>query len=288
MRLGGEMARVDELRSLLRLVDDENEVVREAVKRRLAAIGPSLEALLQEAGPDVAPEMLDHALDLQREFERESLLRAWERWSREASSVMKLESGHELVSRYLSFPDSQEVTIRDELDRLARAFVEEEPEGDFRDLAGFLFGSGRLAGASENYYHPQNSNLTRVLAEGYGNPISLASIYILVGARAGIQIGGCNYPAHFLARAVSPEDGELYLIDCFNEGKVIGADALVRHHPLSSQEVSDVVATPAPAELILARVIRNLENAFTREGEPEEVGFVQKLGAVLGDEFAAE
>ena len=62
-------------------------------------------------------------------------------------------------------------------------FLALEPCPDAVALATFLFDERGLRGAAPaDYYNPLNSNLTHVLQSGAGLPITLASIFILVGA----------------------------------------------------------------------------------------------------------
>lgn len=279
-----------ELRSLVRLLDDEHPTVRSAVRSRLAAYGLGLREALINAVPGLGTPELELALELSRHERRANLLGEWADWMAQPSGVEKLERGHCLLAQYLDPAGAGDSDIPAMLSQLAMDHELECGEPDFRSLAEFLFASGRFRGARERYYHPDSSSLLSVLKAGEGNPISLACVYILVGSRLGLDVGGCNYPVHFLARARSPQDGEVYLIDCYNEGRVIGARELIEHHPLTSETVTNVVMTPAPAELVISRVLRNLENAFRRENQRREEEFMRHLWRKLavagpGDEL---
>lgn len=279
-----------ELRSLVRLLDDEHPSVRTAVKRRLAAYGIGLRAILLEAVPELAGPDLDLALELGWQERRRGLLRGWAAWMKQPSGMDKLETGHRLLAEYLEPREAEAIDISEALSQLAMDHELECGEPDFRSLAEFLFCSGRFRGARERYYHPDSSNLSVVLRTGEGNPISLACLFMLIGKRLGLEVGGCNYPVHFLARAKCPDDGELYLIDCFNEGRIIHSRDLIEHHPLSPAAVAGIVTTPASAELVVSRVLRNLENAFHREGLRREEEFMRQLWRRLamarpGDDF---
>lgn len=266
-----------ELRSLVRLLDDENPVVRPAVLERLASYGWRLRDALQEAVPGISRGRLAEALKLAEQGRRQRFLDCWAHWVAQPSGVEKLEGGLSLLAGYLDDgrPETQEISGN--LSQLAMDHELECGEPNFRSLAHFLFANGRFRGAKDRYYHPDSSNLAAVLRSGEGNPLSLACIYILTGQRLGLDVGGCNYPVHFLARARSPEDGEIYLIDCYNEGRIIHSRDLIEHHPLSPAEVAEVVLSPASAELVISRVLRNLENAFRKEGLRREEFFMWEL-----------
>ncbi|MEM7013072.1 MAG: transglutaminase-like domain-containing protein [Verrucomicrobiota bacterium] len=273
-----------ELNSILRLLDDDNPTVRAAVREKLASYGPELETALADAAPDLRTQ----AIALQRSYRREEFSELWKSWTKEPSDHAKLESGQALLANYLSGGAIDAEAISVKLDRLAAEFGRQFPEQDFRNLTSFLFRSGLFQGDGDRYYHPDNSNFAKVLSSRRGNPISLACVFILVGQRVGLDVGGCNYPAHFLARAICERDGELYLVDCFNEGKVLAADELIQHHPLVSHEVRDVVSEFASAEIILARVIRNLENAFDQQQLPDEKALMRRLWKIMAEAGEAE
>jgi len=289
------MASSSELQSILKLLDDENPTVRAAIKRKLASYGSELTQALADAVPDADPELRNQAFQLQRDYGQDLFFEQWKDWTLEPSSMGKLEQGQCLLASYLNEHQSEtpnaefeapEFKIPDKLNKLAFEFRNLNSGQDFRSLADFLFGSGLFKGDGERYYFPENSNLTHVLEQGRGNPISLATIYILVGLRVGLEVGGCNYPAHFLARARCPIDGSLYMIDCFNEGKIIPSEDLIRHHPLASHEVKDVITDPTSAEVIMARVLRNLDNAFSQINRPAEQAFMRRLWKLMAEREA--
>lgn len=282
-----------EIPALLKLLDDEHPTVRAAVRKRLADLGPDLERLLELHAPAGSEPLRELALRLRREFLREEFLLGWADWMARPSSLAKLEGGLKLLATHLSAgggrADEIASGIEARLDSLADLLLRLEPRPDFRDLADFLFASGRFRGNEEDYYAPANSNLDRVLQDRLGNPILLACVMMSVGARVGIEVGGCNFPGHFLARHQAVGNGPLYVIDCFNGGRILPAEVLIQHQPFAVPEVETVVRAEAPAEVILCRVLNNLEQAFEREGNGAEQRFVHDLwsatSAGVGDDF---
>ncbi len=269
-----------ELRPILRLLDDDNPTVRAAVKEKLASFGEDLRALLESEVQDADLDLRERAVQLQREYRQEDFLRQWLHFVTGLDRCEDLEKGLVLLAGYLDSSGS-EVQIPKELDELAEGFLEESLFPEFRNLANYLFSSAMFTGDTERYYHPDNSNLKRVLYRKKGNPISLACVFILVGKRLELDVGGCNYPAHFLARATCARSGELFLVDCFNDGRVISAKDLILYHPLADQEVHQVVSQPATTRAILSRVLRNLENSFRQNNLGTEEQFAAKLQTAL-------
>jgi regulator of sirC expression with transglutaminase-like and TPR domain len=270
----------NEIRALLRLLDDDHPVVRGAVKERLASFGPELEPLLREFAPAEFDRLTPEAMKLLRQYLQVPFEDAWKEWLDMPSSTQKLERGLMLLAQLLSPPEEMKRDIGSQLDGLAADWEQGYPTADFRGLTEYLFGSGRFWGNEEDYYAPENSNLAWVLRAGRGSPILLACVMILVGSRRGITVSGCNFPSHFLARHESTGEGT-YLIDCFNGGRILPAASLMQHEPWDSPEIQEVVRIPASAEIIISRVLRNLDLSFERAGKPEEQQRVQELWRLM-------
>ena len=149
--------------------------------------------------------------------------------------------------------------------RLARIDTDEERVAE---LGGFLGGHIGLRGNTENYYHPDNSLLPRVIESRVGIPISLTLVYILVGRRAGLQVEGINLPGHFIGRI-----GDV-LFDPFHRGRPLSAadcEGILRKQNLRPHAS---YLTVASSRLILIRTLANLLYIFqeaNRELERERV-----------------
>jgi regulator of sirC expression with transglutaminase-like and TPR domain len=157
------------------------------------------------------------------------------------------------------------------LDELAVGFGDfqlNEPDKEQSEaaaLARYLFEYKGLRGSdTDDFYNPLNSNLVHTLETGRGLPITLACVFILVGRRVGLDIGGCPFPGHFLAR---DEQGE-QVFDPFNGGRIlspreIGALIKAAPHEMTSS---------ASAREIVGRVLRNLSVAYHQSGDSEKSG----------------
>lgn len=159
---------------------------------------------------------------------------------------------------------------RGELDRLgaelrARLEGDADPERGLRVLSGYLFGELALLGNERDYYDPRNSYLHQVLRRGLGIPISLAVVALEVGRRAGLELFGVGFPAHFLVGAPS----QRYL-DCFHQGRLLSVDdcaELLRTLTGGALPFSEALLEPVSARSILARMLRNLKGSHLRRGD---------------------
>jgi regulator of sirC expression with transglutaminase-like and TPR domain len=90
------------------------------------------------------------------------------------------------------------------LDRLAEEVAgvlgsgSRDPRGELDALREVIGRRHVFVGDREDYDHPDNSMLDRVLVRGRGLPIVLSIIYVEVARRAGIDLGGVGLPGHFV------------------------------------------------------------------------------------------
>ncbi len=261
---------------LLRLVDDETSFVRDEVRKKLLS-HPGLEEELRPHWDGLSASRQEILGRILREKRLEDFHFFWGEWFQEKPETARLEKG--LASLvFLETGENAGVTGT-LLDQLAADFTSADLPFQPGVLMGFLFGKGQYRTNDSEYYHPDNSLLTRVIRQGRGLPISLVSIAILTGDRLGIQISGCNFPRHFLASTVW--NGELEVYDCYRGGRRIPpAELKDLLDPLP--EKGRGFLRPAKAEDMIARVLRNLAVAWEHQGEPEFAAFYQALEKELG------
>ena len=107
-----------------------------------------------------------------------------------------------------------------------------------------------FAGDTDEYDHPDNSMLDRVLERRRGLPILLSVVYIEVARRARIPVAGVGLPGHFVVGHAGANPP--VLLDPFNGGAVL-----------------DVGPMPLPwtsAHDIAMRMLNNLVGSFHRRG----------------------
>jgi hypothetical protein len=263
-----------QLPSLLKLLDDDSPFVRKAVMRELSAFGSDLEREIEQLDQPLEPparRALDFLLAEQR---RVALRRAWPGWQLLEGDKERLEAAHSLLADFQG-PRGQEQQLGALLDELASEYLHAHRSPSIDSLVHFLFVEKDLHGARTDYYSPRHSNLVAVLEDGRGLPISLACILMLVGHRTGLDIQGCNFPGHFLARV---QDGDrMVLIDCFNRGKTIDPLMLLAANPQAKSELTEIFSYAPPAELIIARVLRNLVRAYESVDDPANRDLMHSL-----------
>lgn len=255
------MAGKHELPHLINLLDDETPAVRQAVARQLLSFGPEFRQELSKLPADLVLSR-KHALQKILASHMRGWLKAqWPAWKKPAVDIQRLEKGMSMLAEFqsgLEYWNNQ--NISEYLDRLAGEYRKLFETADEIQLAKFLFAVKEFKGAADDYYNPQNSNLLYTLHSKKGLPITLVCLYILVGDRLGLRIEGCNLPGHFMARV--RRDNMVFLVDCFNGGRVLGEDDWER----MGLDRKFIFAGAAQARDILKRVLANLIRAYQLEG----------------------
>lgn len=271
---------------LIKLLDDDSAVVREAVQRELASIHHELPHQLEQLDRPLTDEEERLVAALLEPIRRADLEDTWMRWRWLTESNDQLESALAHLSAFLNGWKTRPDDLGPRLDAVAKEAFADQGRMDARELAEWMFGgrgeTARFRGNSKDYYAPHNSNLFWVLDTGLGNPISLCCLYRLVARRFGLMVEGCNFPGHFLARVGI--DNQLWLVDCFNRGRFMLATDVAKHHPAANPAMEDLVREAASIDAVLLRILRNLDESYDRLGAMTERQIMRRLAVkVMGD-----
>jgi hypothetical protein len=290
------VAEEKDLVHILKLLDDESAKVRTHVWETLEANLPAWEAGIRARLGEVPTDSRRKLLDLLSGRVRRGFRASWLRWRDLAGEMDRLEAALSGLSWYLAEGKEEWNGAEDEpprhpalgplLDGLAMEYRQWGSAMSPTSLAQFLFTDKGLKGAESDYYNPGNSDLVQVIEKGMGIPISLACVYMLVGHRLGFEISGCDVPEHFLTRAV--EGGRDVIIDCFDGGKALEAEKLAQLERKYAPEFSRLLKSTAPTEAIVARVLRNLINAYHLAGNRQASQFMWALAEDLRGEREGE
>ena len=272
-----------EIPALVKLLDDDSPSVRATVVQELSAFRLGLQEELSRLPFSVNPIQKRQVDDIVAAQKRECLRQAWPEWigqlGRQNGSpqiYQQLESGLTLLSRFLhDWSDGEETPCGPLLDKLAEACQEAHGPVNPIRLARFLFEERGFHGNESDYYNPQNSNLAYVLQQKQGIPISLTSVYMLLGWRLGLTIEGCQFPGHFLSRFYQGRDR--VFVDCFNGGVLIREADLLRHKVLKSDLIKRVVQEPATPASIVQRFLVNLIRTYEDQEDDEQGEFLKEL-----------
>lgn len=270
----GSPERDAKLEALIRLLDDDSSVVRDAVTFEFASYGSMLGEDLRRLAhqPDEAGWILLGRITAP--LYRRRLRLAWPHWMNIPDDHARLERALTLLADFQNGPRWRP-PLGDLLDLLAGEYLGRAGEKSPEDLARFLFGEKGMQGAKTASFHPDHSNLTQVIESGTGLPVSLVCIYLLVGGRAGLDIHACNWPRHFLARF--RDEAGLFIVDPANEGAVVDAETFLSMQGTSREAAEAVLSFEVDAVTIITRILGNLSLAYRSEGEDENGLLVMEL-----------
>jgi hypothetical protein len=265
---------------ILKLLDDESPKVRDRVWEKLEANLSAWEPAIRARLGDITPPLRKKVLHLLTINARSGFRGAWLGWRLLTEDMEKLEAALSGLSFYLSGLQTVGLTPRHPnlaplLDGLAQDFRNTEAEVRPETLADFLFIEKGLRGADNDYYDPANSDLVQVIENGRGIPITLACVFMLVGYRLGLDIAGCDVPEHFLTRA--RHGNRDIIIDCFDGGRVLDIERLDQLEQKYAPDFSRLLRSSATPEAIVARVLRNLINAYHLTGNKTASEFMWTL-----------
>jgi len=269
------MKKTAQLPYLLKLVDDDSPRVRTKVARELRAFGPHLKTEIANQGIALSPAQEAVVHEIMMMDPESALLMAWMQWPLLPEGAMQLEAAQTLLVEW-QLGQEHAALMPVLLDSLAAEYAALYPECEPETLSYFLFREKGLGAPEANdFYNPLNSNLVYVMESRRGIPISLATIFILVGSRLGLDVYGCNFPGHFLAGA--RYDGHEMLFDCFNGGRMLADGEMETLQKAAPRDMG----APAPAITIMTRVVYNLVNAYHQTEDNDKIQFLMRLLAEL-------
>ena len=263
---------------ILSLLDDESPAVQAELQRQLSDMGEALK--IELARLSVPPSGSQRRL-LQNVMEPENrawLRRVWPVWLQMPDTLEALEKACALISEFQTgyiFPTDLGIL----LDQLAAEYREQHRSPDALSLAAFLFKEKGLKGNQADYFNPLNSDLVYVIKEKRGIPLSLACVYILCGWRVGLDISGCHFPGHFLARV--REGGREYLVDCFNGGVEVDHKVVASMGESTPWGVQAVLSNEASPRSVAVRMLRNLAKAYEEAHKPDNLALIAELSVRL-------
>ena len=275
-----------ELPHLVRLLDDDNPIVRKTLSERFAECQGDVSSELDRLGIRLPEEDRTRLSNLLAPGRRRQIRDQWvvpqQGLDEGGADWESFEQLLRLLSELLHDGTSLRSSLPDAIDRIADEAVLNNAQGDEQSLCEFLFGSGRFRGDKEGFYSPSNADLLWIITNRKGNPIGLAVLAMLVGHRLNLDIGGCNFPAHFLAWITI--EGNPHLVDCFGGGRIISVDDVRDNSVVLTPDSRRAIQGPCTMRDILVRILRNLHLAFTQHDRVDDMGLTGDLLSSLQGE----
>lgn len=262
------------LAGLLRLLDEPETSGLEPLLDQVAQLPEdeltALALRARESTPDIRRNL---ALALDRSV----FLRHQAHWQRViARRNLDLEAALLVISRACANPAVRGVDVGAALDELADR-VGARLSGDRAfdnglEILGAVLRERGLRGNVGDYYAPGNSCIQQVLTSGFGIPISLCSVAILVGRRLELPVHGIGSPGHFLGFYGDPDLQLGSFFDPYEGFRRLTMGSIVRLvGQYLPQPIDPKVLKPTTDHDIVCRTLRNLIGCYTATAETEKV-----------------
>jgi regulator of sirC expression with transglutaminase-like and TPR domain len=280
-----------EIKALIKLLDDNDEEVFEHIESRLVTLGKevipilesewshSLEALLQQRIENII-----HKIQLE---DLHSKLREWVE-----NGAVDLLKGAMLVAKY-QYPDLNDEHVIQALEKIKKdAWLEMNPNltalEQVKILNHIIFEVHGFSGNTQNYHAPQNSFINIALETKKGNPLMLAILYLEVARSAEIPVYGVNLPEHFILcykdeqamLGMHPEGNAssiLFYLNPFSKGDVFHKQEVEQFLKQLKLPLDKVFFEPCSNRDMIQRLIRNLINSYHKLGFMDKVEELEML-----------
>jgi regulator of sirC expression with transglutaminase-like and TPR domain len=138
-------------------------------------------------------------------------------------------------------------------------------------LNRYLFEQGGFHGSRHDYESKSNSYISAVLDDREGLPITLAVLYLELASRLKIpQVYGVPLPGRFMVGYKDGPEGELRLLDVFNQGKQLTVEQAALDLTETGQFDPEFLE-PTTKRSIILRMLRNLMSGLLdQEAEVKE------------------
>jgi regulator of sirC expression with transglutaminase-like and TPR domain len=247
----------DELNALISLLDDPDRQVNRAVLDRLGELGRSAFPSLRKAQCRATGVLRAQLDTLLHELHFTDIARRWRQLM--DSAEPDVETGALLLAQH-RYPDLDVAALAARIDMMAeavRARVEAaEGVGRAFVLSTYLCNELGFEGNHDHYSDPNNSYLNCVIESRRGIPVSLCTLFLLLGRRLDLPTFGVNMPAHFLVK-YQDEHHEVFF-DIFNGGNPILKEQCVQFLLKAGLTPKPRYFKAASAQTILIRMVCNL------------------------------
>lgn len=268
-----------EINALIKLLEDPDRSVYNAVKSRLTEIGSNilteLKTAWEENNNDLFLERSSEIISTVQFNQTFDLFKAWVK-----SDDPNLLEGAFLITSY-KFPELDKDIILQKVEKIKRdAWLQMNdnltPLEQIRVLNHIIYNIHKFVRNNMDFYSPKNSYLNLVLETKKGNPVSLAILYLVVANKLGLPVYGVNLPKNFILAYVEEHSGTnlktaledkivSFYINPYNNGAILTKREI--DYFLKQQKIKslDYFYTPCDNHTIIQRLILNLIYAYERQ-----------------------
>lgn len=270
--------------ALISLLADEDAAVYQSIRAKLLSFGPPAVEWLRAATLSSDPLLRRRARGIVRQLTRQAADERFLSYCLTQGERMELEEGSWLLAQ-TQYPDFNPTAYRALLDQYAAEvrtrtdLASGHPGAIVEAINHYLFHQLGYRGNEGHFYDPDSSYLNRVMDTRTGNPISLATIYLLVGRRLQLPITGLGFPGHFICRYQTAMV-EFYL-DPFHQGRLMTKADCVRYLLRTHQTMQEGYLAPMSPRRMVLRMCSNLHQIYLHHRLTEEGARLQRYVVAL-------
>jgi len=269
--------------ALVNLLSDEDTAVYHAVRGKILSYGQQASAWLRPHTLSSDPILRRRSTEIINHLARQEADNRFLGFCLSHGEDLDLEEGIWLLAQ-TQYPDINRAAYQALLDSFAgdlreRIARDDSPVAILAAMNTYLFEELGFTGNQEHYYDPDNSYFNRVIDRRTGNPISLCTVYWLLGRRLRLPIVGIGMPGHFLCRFQSSTDA--FFIDAFNRGKLLNRAECIKYLQQTTHGFQDTFLAPMSPARTLLRMCSNLHQIYTHLELPEETARFQRYLVAL-------
>lgn len=269
--------------ALISLLGDDDPGVYQTVRTKLLSFGEEAVEWLRPHTLSAEPLLRRRAIEIINFFGRKDADDRFMSFCASRGEDLPLEEGAWLLAQ-TQYPDINLDAYGALLDAFAAALkcridFTAPSEQIIGWINTYLFQELGFSPNEANYYDPENSFLNRVIDHRTGNPISLCTIYLLLGRRLKLPITGIGLPGHFVCR-YQTSTAEVY-IDAFNRGKLLTKADCIKYLLHTHHGLEEGYLAPVTPRRMLLRMCANLHQIYLHNKLPEETARFQRYLVAL-------
>lgn len=269
---------IAEIKSLVKLLDDEDEQIYAAARDRLLMHQEIALPFLQDPA-DTSAVAVQRITMIRETINRAVYKDQFRNLKKTPSGDFDLEEGIFLIAKQ-RYPDLDISYYTTVLNDYALELKEKlSTVGDHTEIMrrtiSFFAEEKGFTGNTNDYYNEQNHYINKVLESRTGIPISLSTVYLLVGKRIDLPIRGIGLPGHFTLR-FSFGATNVYF-DPFNAGKVLTIDDCKEMVKNLGFTYTDDYLQPVSNKQILERILRNIILSLEKKDETERIETIRQF-----------
>jgi hypothetical protein len=270
-----------EIAALLCLLDDDTPEVRVALAHRFAELDGDVSERLELLDADLDGARMELLSRMLAPGRRRRLVEEWQSPVGGAAAMGEDWEHLECLLRNLSDFLHDGVTIRQPLSDVLDLLSEEAEDAGVTtadELRIFLFEEGRYVANEAGAGDPRNLDLAWVADAGRSDALGLSMLYLLIARRLHLEVEAVDYPGHFFCRI--HEEGNAYLIDCFDFGRPHMQTVLLNRGDIGRSEKQFLSSSIGPGGLLL-RVLVELGKRLEKFGRAEDAELIGRLRGML-------